>query len=122
MSFVWTTITAGVTEAQAAHMNQIKSNVDILATNLGIALYGWVNYPISIDTIIRATPHVSELRSGLDYIHNNNFCSSECTLNYTSVRSAYYASNLGADNPANLGSNFGAELGTYQLGAHGCAP
>jgi hypothetical protein len=92
MAFVWTPVVAGVTEAQASHMNELKTNTDTLADNLLIAHYTWVELPVAVDEEIQLI-HLNELRNALDYIDDNNLCTNERVVNLTSYCATYYVPN-----------------------------
>lgn len=89
MAFVWSVIVAGTTKILATHANEIMTNANTVADNLGIAHYTWTNLPVSISEIITAVQG-QEIRSGLDYLDNNwcpvyynVYCGSVCGVNKT---------------------------------------
>jgi hypothetical protein len=95
MAFVWAqpaVVTPGVTEAQAATMNELKTNTDTLADNLLIAHYAWAELPVAVDEEIQLV-HLNELHNALDYIDNNNLCTLERATNLGSYCASYYIPN-----------------------------
>ena len=105
MAFSWTSVTAGVTKATAAQMNEVKTNTDTLADNLSIAHYSWVEMPVSSGDFKKAS-QVSELQDALDYIDTNNVCSSDNSVQYSS------------DNPSNDDSVDGTQYTTVDNNQH----
>jgi hypothetical protein len=73
MAFSWTSITALTTEVMASHMNEVKTNVDHLTTQLGVSAYSWSTLPVSVDGIIYAA-NVNELQDAIDYVDGLNTC------------------------------------------------
>lgn len=91
MAFVWANpaiVTPGVTEAQAATMNEVKTNTDLLADYLLIAHYTWVELPVAADEEIELI-HLNELQDALDYINTNNTCTAEKAVNLGSYCGVY---------------------------------
>ena len=97
MAFSWTTVTAGVTIATAAQINQVKTNTDLLADGLSISHYGWIEMPVAPGDFMKAA-QITELQDALDYIDTNNVCSAENAVRYTTDNPGY---NSGADSGQN---------------------
>ena len=93
MAFGWSPVTQGVTKAKKQHLNEIKNATDSLASDLGIGSYSWTHLPIERGEKILYN-QLTDLRSGLDYVHDNNTCSAD----YTSV-------NTGDDTTDNITDN-----------------
>ena len=82
MAFTWNSVSAG-TKANSADINEAKTNVDTLATNLGISQYSWVEMATSVSDEITAA-QVAELQDAVDYIDTNNVCTAyNAALNST---------------------------------------
>jgi hypothetical protein len=91
MAFIWAnpaTVTPGVTEAQAATMNEVQTNTDLLADYLTIAHYAWAELPVAVDEEITLI-HLNELQDALDYIDDNNICTSQKTVHLGSYCGVY---------------------------------
>lgn len=73
MSFSWISITAGETKIDDAHMNEVKTNVDTLASQLGISPYSWTVLPVSAGQKATAA-QVTQLQTAIDYIDGENYC------------------------------------------------
>ena len=73
MSFSWTPITSGVTKTLPDHLNELRANTNILASKLNIPNYSWSKLPVSSNQIIEYDAMI-EIRNALDYIDNNNVC------------------------------------------------
>jgi hypothetical protein len=86
MSFSWITVNVG-TEIKATHLNEVKTNTDVLADNLGIAHYSWSELPVNIGDDIEQV-QIQEIQEALDYIDTNNICSTDNTNNNTTVDSS----------------------------------
>lgn len=106
MSFVWSAITPLVTEAQAAHMNEIQTNVDTLADSFTppLAHYTWVNLPVAVDEEIELI-YFTELKNAIDYIALNNFCSLDYAVRNTTYNGTYYVPDDAGVNAADNGGN-----------------
>ncbi len=78
MGFVWTPITQLVTEVAAAHQNEIKTNVDIVYSDLALPPYGWVYLPAVVDEEI-VYEDFKEMRDAIDYADDMNYCRSHDT-------------------------------------------
>lgn len=107
MAFSWISVSVG-TIAAASHVNEVKTNTDTLATNLGIANYGWVEMPVVSGDFMEQV-QIQELQDALDYIDTNNTCSSENASKDTTVDSGDDVSvDAGDDTTVDSGEN-----GTY---------
>jgi hypothetical protein len=73
MSFSWTSITAGTTKITAAQMNEVKTNVDHLTTQLGVSAYSWSTLPVTQYNKANAA-NVTELQTAITYVDNLNVC------------------------------------------------
>jgi hypothetical protein len=73
MSFSWTSITAGVTNITAAQMNEVKTNVDHLTTQLGVTAYSWSTLPVSQYAKAMAA-NLTELQTAITYVDGLNTC------------------------------------------------
>lgn len=73
MSFSWTSITAGVTNITAAQMNEVKTNVDHLTTQLGVTAYSWSTLPVTQYNKANAA-NLTELQTAITYVDNLNVC------------------------------------------------
>jgi hypothetical protein len=113
MAFVWTPITALITEAQAAHANEIQTNVDTLADSFTPPLshYGWTNLPVAADEEIELL-HFTELKNGVDYIHTNNICSAD----YVTKNSSFNGTYLALDDAGALSGVLGTYNGLVNVG------
>jgi hypothetical protein len=80
MAFTWNSVSAG-TVIKAADINQVKTNVDTLTTNLGIAAYSWSELAVSQGDEDTAA-QISELQDALDYVDTNNVCNSDNSTQY----------------------------------------
>jgi len=104
MAFIWTSAGVGsITTAQ--QINEVKTNTDVLADNLSIAHYSWVEMPISVGDK-RDASQISELQDALDYIDTNNVCSSENSTQYST------------DNPTNDDTVDGTEYTVVDNNQH----
>lgn len=83
MAFSWISVSVG-TIAAASHVNEVKTNTDTLAANLGIANYGWTEMPVVSGDFMDVI-QIQELQDALDYIDTNNTCSSENISKDTTV-------------------------------------
>jgi len=81
MAFVWTVVSAGDI-AKAAHVNEVKTNTDLLADGLSISHYSWSEMPVAPGTPTKAI-QITELQDALDYIDVNNVCVAENAVEYT---------------------------------------
>jgi len=75
MAFSWTSITAGVTNITAAQMNEVKTNVDHLTTQLGVTAYSWSTLPVSQYAKANAA-NLTELQTAISYVDTLNVCAS----------------------------------------------
>jgi len=98
MAFSWISVSAG-TIAAASHVNEVKTNTDTLAANLGIANYGWTEMPVVSGDFMDAN-QIQELQDALDYIDTNNTCSSENVAKDTTVDGVDDATVDATDNTA----------------------
>ena len=96
MGFTWIDVTAGVI-ATAAQINQVKTNADTLAANLGMPPLTWNNLPVSPGDKQQAN-QVQELQGNLDTIDTSNVCSSDNAVQYTTDNSGF---DSGADTSKN---------------------
>ena len=86
MAFSWTAVTAGVTIATAAQINEVKTNTDLLADGLSIAHYSWSEMPVAPGDFMKAA-QITELQDALDYIDANNVCSAQNAVRYVTNQS-----------------------------------
>lgn len=75
MGFSWTNIIRYVTEIAAAHINQVKTNVDSVYTDLELTAYNWLYLPVSVGDEIQHEDF-KEMRDAIDYADNMNYCRS----------------------------------------------
>jgi len=109
MAFVWTAISIG-DKFTAAHYNQIQTNTDQLASDLGIAEYAWTIFPVTAETKIFDLDDTEELRDALDYIFDNNTCVSNNANADTAVDNDQHATyNGSANSPVNSSQNTGVK-------------
>jgi len=73
MAFSWTSVTAGTTNITAAVMNEVKTNVDHLTTQLGVSAYSWSTLPVTQYNKANAV-NITELQTSLTYVDNLNTC------------------------------------------------
>ena len=106
MAFTWIGVSSGDI-AKASHINQVKTNTDILADNLSISHYSWVELPVSIGSKMKAT-QIDEAQTALDYIDTNNYCSAENIGEYSADQSNY---DSGVDSGRNVTINSNVETG-----------
>lgn len=117
MSFVWTSVTAGVTKTLPSHFNEVKTAVDTILSNLGATPYSWSIFPVAQNQIITYTS-IIELRNALDYADGSNTCTSHnttqnsthnsalCTTHNTNVETANNASDYSSyNNSIETGNN-----------------
>lgn len=74
MSFDWTAIAVGDL-VLAAHQNQIKTNVDVVYSDLELTPYNWVYLPVDIGEEIDDADF-QEMRDAIDYADTQNYCRS----------------------------------------------
>jgi len=125
MSFAWTAIGVG-DKFTSGHYNEVQNAVDSLTTDLGIAAYGWVIFPVATGTKIFDMDDTQELRDALDYVYDNNTCVSNNADKDTTVDNdqhlGYYTDkdttvdndqhltyNSGTNSPVNSGRNTGVK-------------
>lgn len=87
MAFTWRNITKGQSIMSVQDFNDVQESADVLADNLGVSRYSWSLFPLNQGEQIRVS-HLDELRSGLDYIDDENVCAAEqsnCTQNSDNV-------------------------------------
>lgn len=123
MGFSWTNIIQHETEIAAAHINQVKTNVDSVYTDLELPAYGWAYLPVSVGDEIQHEDF-KELRYAIDYADNMNYCRSH-NVSYMGADDAvargtvYTAQNSGYDSgyKAGVDSNYDSGVdGSYQSG------
>jgi hypothetical protein len=73
MSFSWTSITPGTTSITAAQMNEVKTNVDHLTTQLGVSAYTWSTLPVTQYNNANAA-NLTELQNAITYVDSLNVC------------------------------------------------
>ena len=95
MSFTWTSISVG-TILRGNHWNEIKTNIDTLANNLGIATYNWTRFPVSAGDSVDDLD-ISELRSAVDYIYDNNVCIADHATHHVAVDNSQLSFNLNSN-------------------------
>lgn len=109
MAFAWTAIAVG-DKFTAAHYNEIKTNTDHLTTQLSIAAYSWVIFPVTQYTSKFNYNDTDELRDALDYVYDNNTCVSNNANADTTVDNDQHATyNGSANSPVNAGQNTGVK-------------
>jgi hypothetical protein len=120
MAFTWIDVTAGVI-AKATHVNQVQTNTNTLADNLGIPHPSWTELPVSPGDKMKAS-QIAELQSSLDYIDTNNVCSAENTGEFSSDQSSFDSSvDSGKDVTYNnnIETNYdGTNRGAFQNDQH----
>jgi hypothetical protein len=84
MAFAWTAVAVD-TIFTAAHYNQVKTNTDTLCGELGIANYTWTLFPVSAGSDRFDYNDTKQLRDAIDYVFDNNSCSSDNLTNWTTV-------------------------------------
>lgn len=72
MGFDWTAIIIG-TIGYAAHMNQMKTNIDVVYVDLELDLYAWSEMPVSIGSFLDDADF-QELRDAIDFAKDQNTC------------------------------------------------
>jgi len=55
------------------HMNEAKTNVDHLTTQLGISAYSWTVLPVAANTNVTSA-QVNQLMTAISYVDTNNTC------------------------------------------------
>lgn len=83
MAFSWRAVTQGQTEIIKKDFTNVKGACDIIADKIGISRYTWTVFPISDRDKMRFS-QLQELRDALDYLDDNNTCSSENASDNTS--------------------------------------
>lgn len=106
MAFTWTPVSAG-TITKATHVNEVKTNTDVLISNLGAAPYSWTKLPVSIGDKMEAL-QMTELQDALNYVDTNNICSAE-NISYDS--GALGTNDSSVESGANVSYNSGVESG-----------
>jgi hypothetical protein len=128
MSFSWTSVSAG-TKIIPTHFNEAKTNTDTLCANLGISNYSWSELPVATAGKIEYDDLV-ELRNALDYVHDNNVCSSHFTTHNSTNRSgphySSYQNNVDTGHHGTHNSSYNNNVdtgfyGTYH-GSHRSGP
>lgn len=97
MAFSWTSITAGTTTITAAQMNEVKTNVDHLTTQLSVSAYSWSTLPVSQYAKANAA-NLTELQNAITYVDGLNVCA---TYNN--------AHDLGVDSGVDVGIHTGKD-------------
>jgi hypothetical protein len=115
MSFIWTPVSVGTT-VTAGQLNEVKTNADTLASNLGISLT-WNELPVSADDRMTVS-QVDEIQSNLDIIDSSNICSAENVARHTSDNPDHNETADAGDDSvvdnSQLTGNNASEDGTYQ--------
>ena len=101
MGFSWTNIVQYVTEVKAAHINQVKTNVDSVYTDLELSAYNWLYLPVSVGDEMQHEDF-KEMRDAIDYADDMNYCRSHNAsymgTDYTDHRGTVYTGeNTGYD-------------------------
>jgi hypothetical protein len=63
-TFIDDPLISGVTHVKALHITELRSRIDVLRLNLGLAKYAWTDPALASGTVIRAV-HLTELRTAL---------------------------------------------------------
>lgn len=83
MAFSWNSVSAG-TELKADDINQVKTHVDTLATNLGVSQYSWSEIPVSANVDETLAAQIADIQDAVDYIDTANVCAAHNATRYTS--------------------------------------
>ena len=103
MGFSWTNIIRHETEVAAAHINQVKTNVDSVYTDLELSAYNWLYLPVGVGDEIQHEDF-KEMRDAIDYADNMNYCRS------------HDVSYMGADDEVARGVVYTAQNSGYDSG------
>jgi len=118
MSFSWTSVTQGETKLQPAHFNEVQTNTNTLCSGLGIGNYSWSQLPVVANTLVEYED-LAELKSGLDYVHNNNVCIAHRSSHLSTVRStphySTYNNNVDTGHRATHDSSYNNNVDTGHL-------
>ena len=89
MAFSWTPVVAGQTKATAAQINEVRTNTDMLASNLGISLT-WNHLPVSPGDK-QTVDQALEVQDNLDFVDASNVCSANNVVEYIADNANYNA-------------------------------
>lgn len=87
MAFSWISVSAGVTITTKDQINEVKTNTDTLAANLGVGLT-WNELPVSSGDFTTKA-QIQEIQDNLDIVDLNNVCSAENVVRYTTDNPGY---------------------------------
>lgn len=111
MSFSWSTVNQ-YDKMVIAPFNEVRTNTNTLCSNLGISAYSWSHLPVAQLTLIEYED-LMELRNALDYVHNNNTCTSNNAAADSGYQGTYRATdNASAQSTQHSGDDSGAQA-TY---------
>jgi len=103
MGFSWTEIVQYETEIAAAHINQVKTNVDSVYADLELPAYNWAYLPVGVGDEIQHEDF-KEMRDAIDYADNMNYCRS------------HDVSYMGADDAVARGTVYTSQKSGYDSG------
>ena len=121
MSFTWTTVTQGVTNIAAAHINELRTATNALTTKLGVPAYSWVRLPVSSPAKVMYED-MTELRAGLDNAHNNNVCATYCADRDATVNATQCPTNNNNVETGNNATNHQNYLATPNYSSNNASP
>lgn len=117
MAFSWISISAGTTKLDDAHMNEVKTNVDTLTSQLGISAYSWTVLPVSAGGKATAA-QITQLQAAIDYVDSENYCATHYSSYNNGVDATQNISrdvthNASADATHNATYNNGYDVTVY---------
>lgn len=71
MSFTWTSQPGKLIKAE--HINEVRTNVEIVLSNLGVPPYTWNKVPVDPDDLVKFEV-LEQLRDAVDYTDTENYC------------------------------------------------
>jgi hypothetical protein len=111
MAFTWTTVTAGTTNITATVMNEVKTNVDHLTTQLGVSAYSWSTLPVTQYNKANAA-NLTELQNAISYVDGLNTCATHnATANSSENAGQDVAIHTGKDSSVLTGQDVSIHTG-----------
>lgn len=101
MSFTWLTEGTRGKLASSSVLMEIKDNADSLITEIGMPSFTWVIYPVTRGESFTADMF-QELQDAIDYIDDNNYCSSNNTTN--NAADCSHSTGCSSDNTSHYGT------------------
>jgi len=98
MGFSWTPIEVG-DEILAAHINEVKTNLDSLYDDLQLSHYNFVELPVNVGDEIKRD-QFNEMRAATDYADDMNYCRAHKATYHGTVDNDV---NTGVDNTDKIG-------------------